>query len=192
MGYPAIKYITPQEYLELEINSIEKHEYFNGEIVGMAGNTKNHNLIVANLIGEIHAFLKEKNCNVYPSDFRLATPSFDSFMYPDVTIVCGETELKDTAFDTLTNPVVIIEVMSQSTENNDRGYKFFYYRQIPSIKEYILVDSMRCHAEIIRFGKDLKWEMININGLNEFISINAIDMQLPMKNVYDRVIFEHR
>jgi Uma2 family endonuclease len=187
MAYPALKYVSPEEYLEMERNSVEKHEYFNGEVVAMAGNTQNHNRIVNNIIGELHRFLKGKECESYPSDFRVATPLFQSYMYPDVTVVCGETELKENHFDTLTNPTVVIEVMSKTTEQNDRGYKYFYYQKIPSLKEYILIDSNSYHAEIISLDDDRRWGMTEISGISETLVINSIGMHLPMKDIYDRV-----
>ncbi len=189
MAYLVPKYVSPEEYFALEVNSREKHEYFNGEVVAMAGNTEKHNLIVSNLIGELHGFLKNNPCRVYPSDLRIATSLFESYMYPDVTIVCGETELKDDRFDTITNPSVVIEVMSKSTEQNDRGYKYFYYQKIPSLKEYILIDSNSYHAEIIRLEEDRSWKITEIDGINEVLPINSIDMLLPLKDIYDRVSF---
>jgi Uma2 family endonuclease len=189
MAYPAIKYISAEEYLQMELDSVEKHEFFDGEIVAMAGNTISHNRIVNNLIGELHSFLKGKSCESYPSDFRVVTPLFDAYTYPDVSVVCGKTELKNGCFDTLTNPTVIIEVMSKTTEKNDRGYKYFYYLQIPSLKEYILIDSNSCHAEIIRVGEERnKWEIINIDGADGILHIESIDMKLPMAAIYDRVV----
>jgi Uma2 family endonuclease len=189
MAYPVLKYVSPEEYLAMEVNSVDKHEYFNGEIVAMAGNTQNHNRIVNNLIGELHGFLKGKECESYPSDLRVATPLFTSYMYPDVTIVCGETEMMDNRFDTLTNPTVVFEVMSKTTEQNDRGYKYFYYQKIPSLKEYILIDSNSYHAEIIKLEDDRSWRMTEVDGINETLFINAINMHLPLKDIYDRVSF---
>jgi len=190
MAYPAPKHISPEEYLTMERNSAEKHEYFNGEIVAMAGATEEHNLIVSNLVGELHRFLKGKTCRVYPSDLRVSSPLFSSYMYPDVSIVCGETEKKEHDFDTLTNPTVVFEVMSRSTEQSDRGYKYFFYQKIPSLKEYILIDSNSYHAEIITLQDDRSWKMTEVDGLNEALYITSIDMQLALKDIYDRVSFD--
>ena len=135
MGFPPYKYVAPQVYLEMEKVAFEKHEYIGGEIYAMAGATERHVRIVSNLTGEIHSFLKGKSCSEYPTDFRVATPILETYMYPDLSIVCGKAELKPDCFDTLTNPSAIFEVMSPSTEDRDKVLKFLFYRQIPSLKE---------------------------------------------------------
>ena len=189
MAYPALKYISAEEYLAAEKDAFEKHEYFKGEVVAMAGASEKHNRIVGNLITEIGQYLKGGNCRVYPSDFRVTTPLSDSYMYPDVSIVCGPAEMKDGSFDTLTNPSVIIEVMSERTANNDKGYKYFFYLQIPSLREYILVDSARHHVEVIRLQSDRKWEIIKTDDADGLVSIESIGMQLSMTDVYYEVAF---
>src|SRR5438270_5508780 len=137
MGAPAIKYVTPQEYLRLERMSDTKHEYFEGEVVAMAGATLAHNYIVANIIREIGSFLKGKTCRITPSDLRISIPSANSYTYPDATIICGKPEMEDDKFDTAKNPAVIFEVMSGSSSQYDSGNKFLYYQRIPSLQEYI-------------------------------------------------------
>lgn len=189
MASPAVKYITPEEYLEAEVLAFEKHEYFEGHIVAMAGAREAHNRVVANLIGEAHQFLKGKSCDVFPSDLRISTPASTAYMYPDVSIVCGEVEKKDDQFDNCTNPAVIIEVMSDSTRDNDRGYKFFYYQQIPSVKEYILVDSTSCFVECIRRQSDDSWKFERVTDINASIHIHSIGLQLSLQDIYYRVSF---
>jgi Uma2 family endonuclease len=190
MGYPAFKYISPEEYLEMERDAFEKHEYFEGTVYAMAGATENHICIVDNIASETQTFIKGKGCRSYSSDFRVATPRFESYMYPDITIVCGKVEKKDGVFDTLTNPSVIIEVTSESTEKYDRGYKQIYYLQIPALKEYIIVDSLRCRAEINRRSENGDWQKTVVDNINDFLFINTIQMQLPMKDIYLEVSFE--
>ncbi len=112
MGLPVLPNVTADEYLAFENSSDTKHEYFDGVIVAMAGTSFNHNFIFANLIDEIHLFLKDKKCNVFGSELRVATPFFSSYMYPDLIIVCDDLERQESKFDTLTNPSVIIEIMS--------------------------------------------------------------------------------
>src|SRR5687768_17468528 len=132
---PALKYnyTSAEEYLEMERASQEKHELHHGVIINMAGASLNHNRIVGNLIISIGSYLKGKSCSVFPGDLRTKILTKDSFTYPDITIVCGEPELMDNHFDTLLNPSVIIEVLSPSTEEHDKGFKFLYYMQIPSL-----------------------------------------------------------
>ena len=189
MVFPAFKYTSPEAYLEMEWRAFEKHEYIGGEIVAMAGATERHNMIVLNIAGEIRNLLKGNNCKAYPSDFRVSTPLFDTFMYPDVTIVCGETDLKENCFDTLANPSVIIEVISPSTEERDRVLKFFFYRQIPSFREYILVETDCCKVTAFRKLQDGTWESTVIEGIDNNLYIESIKMQLPMKEIYALTVF---
>ena len=190
MAVPALKYITPNSYLEAEVKAAEKHEYFDGNVVAMAGAREAHNDIVANFIGELHAFLKGKSCKVFPSDCRVSTPSSNSYMYPDVSIVCNETEKRENEFDTVTNPSVIIEVLSDSTRNKDRGYKFFYYQQIPSLKEYILVDSTSYFVQCVYRQPDDSWKFHTIEDINACIAIRTIGLSLPLSDIYDHVSFK--
>jgi len=189
MGAAAVKFISPREYLEAEVLADEKHEYFDGNIVAMAGAREAHNSIVANLIGELHVFLKGKSCKVFPSDCRISTPSSNSYMYPDVSIECNETEKRENEFDTVTNPSTVIEVLSDSTREKD-GYKFFYYQQIPSLKEYILVDSKNYFVQCIYRQPDDSWKFETIRDINASVMIRSVGLQLPMKDIYDRIFFK--
>ncbi len=149
---PALKYnyTSAEEYLEMERTSKGKHELHRGTIIKMTGASLKHNKIVSNLIVEIGSYLKGKSCSIFPSDLRTKVLTKDTFTYPDVTIVCGEPELMDEHFDTLLNPSVIIEVLSPSTEKYDKGFKFMLYMQIPSLKEYIMVNSTERFIHISR------------------------------------------
>jgi len=130
-----IPYLSEEEYLEFERNSEIKHEYFDGEIFAMSGASEAHNLIVANVIGELGSQLKKKPCRVYPSHMRVKIESTKFYTYPDVMIVCEKENFADDKEDMQLNPDVIIEVLSDSTESYDRGKKFSHYRQIASLKE---------------------------------------------------------
>jgi len=189
MAYPAGTYISPEEYLQMEINAEEKHEYFDGQIIAMAGATENHNRIVANLIGELHNYLKDKDCDVFPSDLRVTTPLLSSYMYPDVSIVCGDIEKMEGTFDTVTNPAVVIEVMSPSTKERDMGFKFWYYLQIPSIKEYILIDGGSYSAKMIIKQGDNSFTTANIDGHDASLTIKSIGMTLPLADIYRKISF---
>ena len=190
MAYPVINYITPDEYLAIETRADAKHEYFDGRIYAMAGTSFDHNFIVSNLTKRMNIFLDGKPCDVFGSDLRVTTPEFDSFMYPDLTILCDEIKSKENGFDTLTNPTAIIEVMSPSTKGYDMAFKFHYYKQIPSLKEYILVDSTQYFVQVNRRQKDNSWaEAINIEDRNATLTIETIQMQLPLKDIYRKVSF---
>ena len=130
---PPITKLPLEEYLRLEPTVDDKQEYVSGGVVAMAGATREHNEIVSNLIFAVRNCLKDKPCSIYPSDLRVTTPAHRSYFYPDATIVCGDAQLQEAVFDTLLNPLVIFEVMSEATQNVDRGYKFFHYQQILSL-----------------------------------------------------------
>jgi Uma2 family endonuclease len=201
------KRISPQEYLKRERASREKSEYFEGRIITMTGASMAHNRILINLIGEIGSVLKDKPCEILPSDMRVTVPSGKSYMYPDATIVCGGPEMEDNQFDTLKNPVVVFEILSPSTENHDRGRKFRYYRQIPSFREYVLIDSTECFVEVSRrqsydgrydLGYDLKndlgndseddsWKFESTADPNGHITLSSIQYSLSLKELYRNV-----
>jgi Uma2 family endonuclease len=188
MGLRAIKYTTPEEYLAMEKDAFEKHEYFRGEVVAMAGANESHNRIQRNLIVEIGYYLKEKTCEVFGSEYRLTTPLSDSYMYPDVMIVCEPTIKKEDCFDTLTNPSVIIEILSPSTAGYDKTYKLIYYMQIPSLKEYILVDSAGYSVTTFRKTDDGTWDISTTTDVNASLTISTIQLQIPMKDIYNMVV----
>ena len=188
---PALKYnyTSAEEYLEMERASQEKHELHHGIIVTMAGASLNHNRIVSNLIGNINPFLKGKSCSVFPGDLRTKVLTKDSFTYPDVTIVCGEPELIDDHFDTILNPSVIIEVLSPSTEEHDKGFKFFYYMQIPSLKEYIMINSTGINIHISQKQNDTSWKFEEITDPASSLFINTIEQNIPVDDIYYEVKF---
>lgn len=189
MAAPAMKYISVEEYLQLEEAAEEKHEYVNGNVVAMAGATREHNEIVSNLIREIGSFLKGKECAIYPSDFRVTTPAGKSYFYPDATIVCGNLQMQSNVFDTLLNPVIIIEVISEGTEKIDRGYKFFYYQQIPTLQEYVLIDSREYLVETIRRQADDAWKFETLSPANNKLNLASIGCSLSFDDIYYRVQF---
>ena len=182
----ARKTFTESEYLELERKADFKSEYYNGEIFAMAGATVLHNKIVANLISLFNQFLKDKPCDVYPSDLRLWIENEGFYTYPDVTIVCGKVELLDNKFDTLKNPTVLIEVLSDSTEKYDRGQKFSFYREIPSLKEYILVSSKTKKLEKFKRLEDGNYLYMESNENHPF-PIDGINMELNLEDVYNKI-----
>jgi Uma2 family endonuclease len=190
MPVPVTIAISPQDYLALERISKEKHEYFQGKIVAMAGASLIHNRLVANLLGEIREALKNKPCEILPSDIHVSTPSRESYMYPDAVIVCDQPEMEDDKFDTLKNPVVIFEILSPSTEDHDRGRKFFFYRQIPSFKEYILVDSTKPFVEISRQEENGAWKFETVTDPDGQLFIASIGISIPMAEVYRNVRFQ--
>jgi Uma2 family endonuclease len=189
MPNPAVIYITPDEYLAVEADATNKHEYYSGQVISMAGAGWNHNLIVANLLREIGTHLKGKDSTILPSDMRVCTPFSDSYMYPDLSIVCGEPQLQDNSFDTLTNPSVIIEVMSPSTEDIDMGRKLFRYLQIPSLQEYILISSTSYAIKSVIVQPDRSFKVEKTEQFEDVLEIQTIGLKFPKKDVYYRVVF---
>lgn len=187
MASPAIPYVSVEEYLMLEESAAEKYEYFEGKVVSMAGATKEHNQIVSNLIREIGYYLKGKGCDIFPSDFRVSTPAGESYFYPDASIVCGDAQMQQGIFDTLLNPVVIFEVMSESTKATDKGYKFFAYQQISSLKEYILIDSTRHAIDVIRKQEDGAWKFQTFLPEHKTFTIQSTSQALSFEDIYYRV-----
>lgn len=179
--------ISHSEYLDLDLNNEEKHEYFDGRAIVMKGAKFAHSSIIANLIGEIGILIKKTEYSIFSSAFRITTPAASGYMYPDVIIVNGDVKLKEGEFDTCTNPSVIIEVMSESTRDRDMGYKFFYYQQIPSLKEYILVDSLNYYAAIIRRQQDDSWKFDTTTDISSSLNIQTIGLSIPLADVYYKV-----
>jgi Uma2 family endonuclease len=188
---PAIAYsqqkISIEAYLEMENAALEKHEYYKGEVFAMAGAKVPHNRIVSNLLAELGIKLKRKKCKPYNSDQRIHIPVNTLFTYPDISIVCGEViTLNDDEYNVL-NPAVIIEVLSKSTKNYDRGEKFKLYRDIATLKEYILVDSESIHIEVFRLNEKNHWELEEYNNINESFTIKAINESVLISEIYENV-----
>jgi Uma2 family endonuclease len=189
MKVSDIIHTSPQEYLVFERASQSKHEYYEGQMSAMAGASMAHNYIVANAIREVGNLLKGKRCTVLPSDMRTCTPEETAFMYPDALIFCGAPEMADDRFDTLKNPAVIFEVLSPSTKDHDRNRKFHFYQQIPSFKEYILIDSMTPYVEIHRRQQMDIWHDEAIADPGGHFFISSIRHGVFMEEIYRNVKF---
>jgi Uma2 family endonuclease len=184
------QYYTQAEYLAIERAASFKSEYYNGEIFMMAGASLPHNRICQNVSGEVYTFLKKKNCKSFSNDLRLHIPKNSLYTYPDIVIVCGKIETLDDEKDTILNPSVIIEVLSKSTADYDRGGKFVLYRQIPTLKEYILIDSRTVTAEVWRKNESGFWFLQKeTTNLTDQIIIDTIDFTLRLEDIYEGVNF---
>jgi len=181
--------LTPAEYLEFERKSEIKHEYFKGEIFAMSGAKRNHNKITTNLSGLVWQHLKGKNCENYSNDMRVFVPETGLYTYPDLVVVCGEPQFQDDVFDTLLNPVLLIEVLSDSTEGYDRGKKFQHYRSIESLQEYVLVAQNEARIEkYVRHG-DGFWLLSEAVGFDATIEFSSIECKIALREVYDKINF---
>jgi Uma2 family endonuclease len=187
MGATKLNTISSTEYLTIERSAKEKHELHQGKIVAMAGASFAHNEIVANLFGDIKTFLKGNDCRVYPSDLRVYVPMAETFTYPDLSVICGKPEMVDGQFDTVLNPSIIIEVMSPSTEAYDRGTKFFYYMQLASLKEYVLVSSTSVYIQRALRQADGSWKFEEIMSIDGALSFSTIQHRISVADVYENV-----
>ena len=185
-GTAAKKIRTPEEYLAGERSSSEKHEFFDGEIFAMAGASFEHNKIVANLVGELRSALRHRPCDVTPSDLRVKVPATGLYTYPDVTVLCGEPLFEDEARDTLLNPTVLVEVLSDSTEGYDRGKKFRNYRSITTFREYVLVAQDMMSVERYTRGDDGVWSL-HERGPGEQLVLASLGCEIAVDEIYLKV-----
>lgn len=183
----AAQRMTAAEYLAWERQADARHEYLNGEIVAMAGASEEHNLIVANLIGELRTRLRGRGCRAYPNDMRVRVLETGLYTYPDVTVVCGEPLFEDAHRDTLLNPTLIIEVLSPSTEAYDRGAKFAHYRELSSLKEYVLIAQDRVSVERYVRQQENEWLLSAFSDPAGALSLASVGCDLPLSEIYYQV-----
>jgi Uma2 family endonuclease len=187
---PVHSKMSEEEYLAFERASEFKHEYVNGEIMDMAGASNEHILICSYTGAALIAALGDKPCNVYQNDLRIKASMFHSYRYPDIVVVCGKPKYSDDKFDTITNPTVIIEVLSPSTENEDRGKKLREYRQIESLQEYLLISQDSPVIErYMRPKEGSDWLYSEIQGMESQIKLPSLEISLALADVYKKVEF---
>lgn len=179
-------FYTVAEYLEMEKVSDTKHEFFRGEIFAMAGASVRHVIITTNLLTQIALKLKGKPCQPYGSDLRIHIPENSLYTYPDISIICGDPIASADDADTIISPVALIEILSPSTKDYDRGGKFKLYRDIPSLKEYILVDSEAINIEVFRLNAGGHWELEEYKTKSSALEINTVSLSIPLPEIYDR------
>lgn len=184
-------YYTPAEYLELELQSEFKSEYLSGEIWMMSGATPRHNAIAFNLAGQLSGQLRGGPCRGFSSDQRIIVEATGLRTYPDLTVVCGETEFHPDDKDGLVNPAVLFEVLSPTTELFDRGLKWVNYQRIISLTAYILVSQKEPRIEqFVRQSDGGAWLYSQVSGLGDVLSLPSLDCALPLREIYDRVAFD--
>jgi Uma2 family endonuclease len=176
---------TIEEYLEMEETSDEKHEYYQGEIFTMSGAKLPHNIVTRNLYGKLIQELKDKSCQPFGSDLRIHIPANTLFTYPDISIFCDDIKtLNDDEFNAL-NPTILIEVLSPSTKNYNRGDKFKLYRNIATLKEYVLVDSLSISVEAFYINTAGNWELKEYTSVGDSLYLLTIDTRIPLKEIYE-------
>lgn len=189
MALPKEKiYYSPEDYLAMERASETKHEYIDGYVYAMAGESPNHGRIKSDANRILGNQLVGKSCETFTSDMKARTPGLNIFGYPDVLVVCSKLVFHDQFKDAILNPKVIIEVLSPSTEAYDRGEKFASYRQLESLTDYLLIAQDKVHTEhYVRHGKF--WLLSEEKELTQSVYLESIDCHLPLQDLYARVEF---
>jgi Uma2 family endonuclease len=181
--------MSEEEYLLFEAQATDRHEYYQGEVFAMAGGSLEHARIMMNASGEIRQRLKGKRCEAFGSDLRIHVEAAGLYTYPDISIICGNVKHHMGRKDTVTNPVVLIEVLSPDTESYDRGQKFDFYREIPTLNEYILIASTRMKVEHFQRQESGQWLLTIFSKPEEALPIESIGAAIPLSEIYDRVSF---
>jgi len=178
------------EYFAQEEQAEDRSEFYEGEIFAMAGGTANHNLITINVTASFRDAVRNKPCNAFMADMRLLVKRRQLYTYPDVMVICGPLQYAPERNDTVTNPGLIVEVLSPSTEAYDRGKKFEFYRTIDSLQEYVLVDQSRMYVERHRPLGLGRWEMTAFTAPEDVLSLESVDVELTLAAIYDGVELE--
>jgi Uma2 family endonuclease len=185
---PSHRY-TVEQYLSFERGSDSKHEFFQGEIFAMVGGSQRHAVIIANCVAALVSQLRSRPCNVYSSDMRLKVSPTGLYTYPDVMVACGDAAMTG-AGDMLESPTALIEVLSPSTEEYDRGTKFEHYRQIKSLRDYLLVRQDAYHVEHRRRLASGKWVCRDNKKQTDVVKLKSIDCELLLSDIYRRVTLD--
>jgi len=182
---PALNF---DDWLEGERASLEgRSEYVAGEVFAMTGASAEHNAIVMNIGGELRAQMKGRPCQVYANNMKVRIQSADAGKYPDLVAFCGAPEFQGGRRDLLLNPALIVEVLSDSTEAYDRGDKFGLYRELPSLREYMLVSQHRVLVELFTREKDNRWTLTEFKRLEETVKLASVECELALSEIYDKV-----
>ena len=185
----AIPRYTAREYLEMERAAESKSEFIHGFVINMAGGSANHDTISVNILSALHSKLRGGPCAPYSSNMRMGVPEANAYFYPDVSVVCGEPIYDSDFADTINNAAVVFEVLSKSTEGYDQGEKSRAWRLLPSLRHLVLVSQDRPHIELYTKTPDGTWNLRDLRSLEEMLELTAIDVQIPMKDIYERVTF---
>ncbi len=186
------KLITAEQYLVQERQATFKSEFFGGEVFAMAGGSPNHSLIAANFAGEARELLKGRPCNVFNSELRVKVNASGLYTYPDASIVCGELQFDDSQEDTVTNPIVLVEVLSESTEKYDRGAKSGNYRKIPSLMELVLISQYEPAVERFTRQENGGWLLIDSREMSDELRLESVGISIALSELYRGVNFRPR
>ena len=189
MSTLTVTRVTPEEYLAAERLSETKSEYLDGGVFPMTGASLNHVQIAINVTTELNMQLRPSPCRVLGMDLKVRMPDSRKFFYPDVVVVCGEPQFHDDRKDVILNPLLVIEVLSKSTEAFDRGAKFQAYRTIESLKEYLLVEQNAQMVEQYVKEEDGRWALSTAAGPESSLTLPSVGCTLSLNAVYDKVDF---
>lgn len=181
---PQKAFVPPQEYLALEERAEYKSEYYHGEIFAMAGCTPKHNQITVNLIATLHTALQDTPCRVFTSDMRVQVEKRAHYVYPDLGVVCGELEFAEDRNDMIANPLVIVEVLSESIKDYDRGSKFTAYRKISTLRDYVLIDQNSVHVEYFHKHDTGQWMLEEFTNREEKFCIYSLHLEIALHAIY--------
>jgi Uma2 family endonuclease len=187
MSSQRATFISPEEYLAQERLAERKSEYFRGEVFAMSGASRRHVRIVTNLVSTIWPRVKGRACEVYANDLRLRVTPAGLYTYPDVMVVCGNPQFADDQKDTLVNPVLIIEVLSDSTRTYDTGRKFQHYRALPSLAEYLTIEQDEPRIAHWTRQRENHWDFVEFDNLAQSTQLTSIGCSLALAEVYDRI-----
>ncbi|AUB85090.1 Uma2 family endonuclease [Candidatus Thiodictyon syntrophicum] len=187
MSLQARPHVTAQEYLAWERRQETRHEYVDGEIYAMTGASREHNLVCGNTFAALHAQLRATPCEVYNNDMRVKVSETGIYTYPDIVIACADPQFEDAEVDTLLNPTLIIEVLSDSTEHYDRGTKFQHYRTLASLQDYLLVAQTESRVEHYVREAGSRWLLTEYRGLDDKLELVSVGCRLLLREMYERV-----
>ncbi|WP_375559923.1 Uma2 family endonuclease [Bernardetia sp. OM2101] len=194
VNYPLNEKLTLEEYLKLEQENHQKYEYHDGYVYAMAGGTDNHNTITMNISARIHLALLDKSCQIKNNDTKLWLENKNTYVYPDAMVFCGKPEESENLKDAFKNPVVIIEVLSKSTEGYDRGDKFRAYTQIPSLRHYVLIEQDKIQIDIYsRKSHTSLWDIRFLSSLENILELELSKTEtltIPLSRIYDRIEYD--
>ncbi|MGB0521569.1 MAG: Uma2 family endonuclease [Flammeovirgaceae bacterium] len=185
------QHYTISEYLDLEQRFNSKYEYFNGKLYAMSEGTIYHGMLISNTLYAIRSALaiKKKNCFTFSSDVKVSIPSATSYLYPDVFVVCNAIKRDDQLEEAITNPILIIEVLSKSTQSYDQTKKFRLYRAIPTFKEYVLIDQEQATVEVFYKESESNWKIATIPRLESEVHLQSLGIRLKMADLYQGLEF---
>jgi Uma2 family endonuclease len=184
----AKSFVTPEEYLELERKAEHKSEYHDGTIYAMSGVSRWHDWINSQLYELVGNHGRGKQCSWYTAGMRVLAETSGLYTYPDLSVVSGESRFADANFDTLLNPVLLVEILSPATEDYDRGRKAAMYRRMPSLRELLLISVDSYEVELSRRRDDGCWSLVTVTGLEASIELASIGYTLPLSELYKKVI----